>query len=203
MAHGNEGCASGRLDPRTRHSGAFTVVVLAGLLLGVAGCATPAAHVPGSASGSASVARDAAQAGEVAVRYATALFDGDIKTAGALVEPPSRESFGLVAAGMGQNVVHAKGLANGRTTITAGRAVTTLLGDLCQDASTPSAVTVNPADCISNHDPESTNPIFRVSLARQSSGQWLVTLSLEPGVSPPGGPSSPAPSASTSVPASR
>jgi|GEM_PF-4513425 len=173
------------------------VIVLAGLLLGVAGCATPAARTP-AADSSASVAGDEGQAGQVAVRYATALFDGDIKTARALVEPSSQQSFELVVAGLGQTKVHAKGLANGRTTITAGRAVTTLLGDLCPGAASATAATVSPTDCMSNHDPASTNPIFMVALARQPNGQWLVTLSLAPGVPPSGGSPDPAPAPSAS-----
>lgn len=195
MARGSERCAPGRNDPPTRHRGALALVVLAGLVLGMAGCATPAAQAPASAS----AVGDAAQAGQVAVKYASALFDGDIKTARALVEPASQQSLELIAAGGTQNAVHAKGLANGRTVITSGRAVTTLLGDLCQGSSSRTVATVNPADCISNHDPESTDPIFRVSLLRQPDGEWRVTLSPEPGASPTGGPSIPAPSSSASV----
>lgn len=158
-------------------------VAVLGLLLTMNACGTPS-------GGSTAGGDDEAAASGVALRYATALFNGRVDQARTLVERASQPTFGLVAAGLAQSAVRATGLSAGRTQVTGDRATTTLVGDLCRVSGT---ATPSPDDCVSNHDTSSNNPIFKVATARQSSGSWLVTLTTPAGTTPGGsGPTPPA-----------
>jgi hypothetical protein len=157
---------------------ARAVVGLMGMALMVAGCSAAATSDRANA--------DSAAAGKVALAYSSALFHGDLRSAGQLVEPGSQSAFGLVAAGLSGTAVHANGLADGRTVVTGHTAVTTLVGDLCRSGPKPTAPPTD-EQCVSNRDPKSTNPIFTVTTARQPDGRWLVTFSAPDGVRPSGG----------------
>ena len=117
--------------------------------------------------------------GGVAVRYAQALFGGDIDTAKSLVDPQGASAFALMASGLGQTHVTGKDLGVGSTSINGDAAVVILVGTFCG------------ADgCITNSSPHTDNPIFRVA-ERRAGGRWLVTFAA--GAAPAGPDVTPSP----------
>ena len=133
---------------------------LAGLLLlGVAGC---------GASRSGTQSPDGA--GEVALDYTNDLFTGDYDSVKALVQPSDRSGFQLINAGVEPGGADAENLGVGSVSLAGVAATVVLTGSVCRTA-TPG----DPGGCITNSDPNSDNPIFRVSL-RQDSGSWQVVF---------------------------
>jgi hypothetical protein len=139
--------------------------------------------------------------GRVALEYVRALFSGDFDKAQSLVEPGSQPAFRLVALGVDPKLVTARDLAIGATVVNGARASTTILGTICRAGDSSSA---GATDCITNHDPGTSNPIFKVALVRQPGGDWLVSLDVAAGLLPsrPAGSTGVPGSAQASVPAS-
>lgn len=144
-------------------------------LVALAGCGNPAAS---NGTGSSP---DNREPGQVALAYVRALFSGDFDRAQALVDPGSRAAFQLVALGMDPKLVTARDLGIGSTVVNGDRASTTILGTICRaGGATPGLAD----DCLTNNDPSTSNPIFKVALVRRSDGAWMVTLDLTGGVPP-------------------
>jgi hypothetical protein len=155
--------------------------LFAATVVGLGGCGSPAP----SGAPSADLGADP---DVVAVRYAKALFAGDIATARSLTEPASQSALRLVALGIDPALVHARDLAVGSTAIGGDRAVVTLTGTLCRRSRKPSKADPSPPeDCVSNPDVHTDSPIFKVAVARQPDRLWLVTLTPLQNPGPDGG----------------
>jgi hypothetical protein len=123
----------------------------------------------GSAGGAGS-ASSVDRAGQVALAYARALFAGDFATAQSLVEPDSQSLLGLIKIGYKPDELSAD-IRVGATVVTGDLATTTLLGEICHVTAGSS-----PTDCVSNTDPGTADPIFRVNLIRSAGRDWQITL---------------------------
>jgi hypothetical protein len=130
--------------------------------------------------------------GDVALSYVRATFSADPSRARRWVEPASQDAYRIVELGIGDQELSARDLAVGSTKIDGDRATVIVLGTLCRKE--PKAKTTEP-ECVTNTDPESANPIFRVFLARQADASWMVSLRIEQSIMPSPGD---APSAATS-----
>lgn len=149
------------------------------VLLAVAGCGGAAGSGPASASADPNGTPE-----DVALRYVRATFSGDPSSARALVEPASQDAQKIVELGIGQQQLSARDLGVGATQIDGERATVVILGTLCRSA--PKARSASPRDCVTNRDPASKDPIFRVFVARQPDQTWLVSLRLDaPDSTPP------------------
>jgi len=142
------------------------------ILVGLVGCGRPAAD-PGAAKATAD------KAGQVALAYTRALFSGDLGKARSLVEPGSRSAFQVVAVGVDPKLVTARDLSVGTTAVNGTLADATILGTICRRASKP-----GPDQCMTNTDPNTTNPIFKVTLAQQPNGDWRVSFRTAVGPQP-------------------
>lgn len=114
-------------------------------------------------------------AGAVALAYANALFSGDLDGASHYVEDDSTAAFQLIRAGIDPRTLYAKDLAVGSSKITNGVAVVILTGTVCHKTTPPAD-----DDCLSNHDPASSNPVFHLTLRPTTAGHWKVALGLMP-----------------------
>ncbi len=114
-------------------------------------------------------------AGAVALAYANALFSGDLDGAAHYVEDDSAAAFQLIQVGIDPRTIYAKDLDVGSSTVTNGVAVVILTGTVCHKADPPAA-----DDCLSNHDPASSNPVFHLTLRPTTAGDWKVALGVTP-----------------------
>ena len=108
--------------------------------------------------------------------YARALFAGDYSAASRYVDPASRSAFFALTAGLGPRSVSSRHLAAGSATVTGATAVVVLTGTICSSASMTSLASspASPSTCVTNTDPHAASPIFRIDLAHESDGRWLV-----------------------------
>jgi hypothetical protein len=137
------------------------------------------------------------KSGQVALEYAQALFSGNFDKARALVEADSQSAFQLVRLGVDPKTLTVRDIGIGSTAVNGDRASTTLTGTICRK-DTAGAATGAPEDCITNHDPSTSNPIFKVAVARQPNGKWMVSLKIS-GATQNGASNSAAPSVTSSV----
>ena len=189
---------------RPRSSGwgrllAAGALIMAALLAGCGPGGSAAGPSSAEPSGGASTGLGP---GDVALRYVRAIFGGDLAAARRLVEPSSQDAQKLVELGIGQQKLSSRDLAVGSSVIDGDHATVVVTGTLCRRP--PSAASSSPPDCISNTDARSSDPVFRVYLARQADRSWLVSLQLgglsgEPSDDPSDGP----PSSATSAAAGR
>lgn len=112
----------------------------------------------------------------IALRYVKATFSENPSSARSLVEPASQDAYKIVELGIGQQQLTSRDLQVGSTKIDGDRATVVMMGTLCRSAPTQSTPA---ADCITNQDPRSGNPIFQVFLTRQQDQSWLVSLRTE------------------------
>jgi len=138
--------------------------------MSLAGCAarsgTPG---PAAASGAAPAS--------VAVRYGRAFFAGNFTGASRFVDPSSRSAFLALADGLGPASLSSRNLAAGSTAIRGEVAVVILTGTVCSSASQaslPPGSHAPAARCVTNSDPHSTSPVFRVTLGRETDGRWMI-----------------------------
>lgn len=145
----------------TRTKGAIYILMTATLVLSACGALWAAQGSQGRANSDPS---------HVATAYATYLFASHRSAARSLVEPESRSTFDVVAASVGIGSF-ARELSAGSTTLHGpANASVELTGTICVVPRTP----VPKRRCVSNADPDSMNPIFRVDLAK-AAGRWFVT----------------------------
>lgn len=149
----------------------FAIAVLGCTAMALAGCGS--AQTPKPLAASSGNGPD-----QVAMSYARSLFSGDFDAASQRVDSAGRGSFLALTAGLGPSSVRGHDLAVGSSSVTGTSAVVVLTGTLCSTHSlaTLSAAAQSPgAGCISNADPHSLNPIFRIDLSYEA-GRWLVTF---------------------------
>jgi hypothetical protein len=108
------------------------------------------------------------------VRFTRALFEGDFARARQYLAPESRNALRVVTAGLREASVSQHNLAAGTDRVRGTSATAILTGTLCSSHSVK-AVNRTPHDCITNRDPHSDNPVFRVGLTLGSDRQWRVS----------------------------
>lgn len=116
--------------------------------------------------------------GAVAVAYTSDIFSGNLNEAAALVLPSYRSEFRVLQTIMATNTGSATNLAPGDTTFSGNTAVVVVTGTICGNSpsATPSA---SPAPrCLTNSDPNSSNPGFRVALEKSANNQWFIYFPL-------------------------
>jgi hypothetical protein len=111
------------------------------------------------------------------VRFTRALFGGDFDRARRYVAPDSRNALLVVTAGLRDASVSQRDLAAGSLRVHGTSATAILTGTLCSSHSVK-RVTRTSHDCITNRDPHSDNPVFRVGLKLGSDRQWRVSYGL-------------------------
>jgi hypothetical protein len=116
---------------------------------------------------------------QVALTYASALFSGEFEVASHQVDLAGRGAFLALTAGLGASSIRSHDLAVGSSAVAGTAAIVILTGTICSSgsmATLPAAQQQSSgAGCVSNTDPHSASPIFRVDLASEG-GQWLVTF---------------------------
>jgi hypothetical protein len=139
---------------------------LVAVMTGLVGCE---GSVPSSVPSSTPAA--------VAVAYTNDLFSNRLADAMAMVLPSSQGDFKLMETLVSQQSGSAHGLVAGATRTSGNSAVVVLLGTICMsgsDVSPGRSAAPGGARCLSNADPGSTNPGFKVSLQKASDGKWYV-----------------------------
>jgi len=155
------------------------------LLAGVSACgdqqAAPRAH-PAAARNAAPLSP-----GSAAVGYVTALYSGDFARAAKFVPPAQQSLFRYIAKGLTPTSVRSEHIKAASVTVAGSKASVVLTGTLCAtnasvgsagSASGPSSA--GPAapgklECITNTDPQSADPLFRISLIKTSANVWYVS----------------------------
>lgn len=146
----------------------FQVGLATVALVGLAACGTNGSTVAANNSSPATVA----------LQYTEALFGGHLDAARQFVAPASQNTFLVVTAGLGSLSMRTQGLTIGSTSVSDSTAVAILMGTLCSShglAPLTPADTSSSVNCVTNSNPHSANPVFRVQLIRNSDGRWLVT----------------------------
>lgn len=145
------------------------LVASGAVLIGLGGCGSTApAHTQ-------VVGVDRHSAGAVAQAYARHLFAGEFPLAAQSVLPAEQSVFRAITLGVGSASTRAQNLAVGSVAVTGQHAVVVLTGTLCTTASRkPLSKSPSAKNCVSNRDPKSTNPIFRVQLVMIPAKTWYV-----------------------------
>jgi hypothetical protein len=168
-----------RVRSGIRHLGLHTLLI--GVVLATASaCASSTAQ---SAGGRA----DVSMPSNAAVAYVTALFSGDVDRAAEFILPGDQNLFRYIADGVTSNSTRSENIKAAAVTVVGEKATVILTGTLCTTPSlspTPmpsnSPSTQSPtissdnAQCVSNTDPHTTNPIFQVMLKSGDAGHWYV-----------------------------
>lgn len=118
----------------------------------------------------------------VALEYARALFAGRTDKARELVAPESRAAFDAISNAAAAFATRSLNLAVGSSTVTGDIAVEVLTGTMCRTVKSPSppAPSGSPlTDCVTNSDPRTKNPIFRITL-RRNGHTWQVFFGPRP-----------------------
>lgn len=138
----------------------------------VAAMAISACATQGDSAADASV-------GTVALQYIRATFSEHPDTAGQYVEPASRDTFQILSAEMHPASIAAEHLAIGTVVVTENHASAVLTGTICSAHSAkplPTDSAQRKRYCVSNDDPDSSNPIFLIRLLHDENRGWQVTF---------------------------
>lgn len=121
--------------------------------------------------------------GPVAVAYTRDIFLGKLTEAATMVLPSYRSEFRVLQTVMATNTGSVTNLAAGDATFSGNTAMVVLTGTICENTpgATPSASPV--PRCLTNSDPNSSNPGFRVALEKSAKNQWFIYFPL-PAASP-------------------
>jgi hypothetical protein len=143
---------------------------LIGALSGLAVVLVAACGSGGSGSDGAPMTADEAAAGRVALAYASALSSGASKSARRYVASRYRGAFDRLQKAIQGKAATSHGLAVGSVQISGRTATATLTGTFCQG--TPADKSAD--QCVTNHDPHTSNPIFLVHLLHEHERSWRV-----------------------------
>lgn len=160
------GCRSMSGTPDGRATAITARAISAGFvgfaILGAAsGCGNP--KTTANTSGAAPEA--------VAVQYVTDISAHKFDDAANLVLSGDRSDFKVVSAVIAKRQTSAHDIKALSTDVTGETATVTVGGTVCSgDGANPSA---SPS-CLTNTDPKSKNPVFRVSLEKAPDGRWYV-----------------------------
>lgn len=135
-----------------------------------AGCASRSTVVPRS------------DPADVAVRFATDLYSADPNRARSLVAATARGEFQVIVNASAGRRLSSTGLQAGEVAKIGNSAIVTVLGTICgmSAEATRSSGTAANSTCVSNSDRGSTDPRFRVSLMKASTGGWVVYFPAPP-----------------------
>jgi len=147
-------------------------IVLVLVCTSVSGCAS--AHRQGAGtttaptSPSSAVASNTPQA--VAVAFTQALYSHHMDAASAVVAPNSQSGFQVLASIISGKTNAARDIHPGTAKLAGTTGTVTILGTICSGT----AGSTSPK-CITNDDPTSSNPAFRVNV-QEIAGRWYVSL---------------------------
>jgi hypothetical protein len=175
-------CRRARAGQRAARSASLAVLALAAGALGACGSArtaTPSASTTAAIPRATSAAPNTAGAdpGTIAVRFTRALFGGHFDRARRYVARDSRNALLVITAGLRSDSLSQHDLAAGSSRVHGTSAATILTGTLCSSHSAK-PVTQAPRDCITNRDPHSDEPMFRVVMTLGPARQWQVSYRL-------------------------
>jgi hypothetical protein len=113
-----------------------------------------------------------------AVGYARSLFSGDYTAAGRYVAASERAPILALMARLGPKSVRSYNLRAGKTIVSGTNATVELTGTICSSGGITALPTnaQSSGHCVTNGDPQSSNPIFLVHLAREAGGRWFVVF---------------------------
>jgi hypothetical protein len=113
-----------------------------------------------------------------AVGYDRSLFSSDYTAAGRYVAASDRAPILALMARLGPKSVRSYNLRAGNTIVSGTHGTVELTGTICSSGGI-SALPTNAQSsghCVTNGDPQSSNPIFLVHLAREADGRWFVVF---------------------------
>jgi hypothetical protein len=167
------------------------------LLVGVCACSSSQQATSGAQPATAQNAASLSP-GSAAVGYVTALYSGDPNAAAKFIPPAQQSLFRYIAKGLTKTSVRAEHIKAISVTVAGSNATVVLTGTLCatnasmgssssSSGSSPIASAGPSAPgklgCITNTDPQTTNPLFRISLTKTSANMWYISYAT-PGATP-------------------
>jgi hypothetical protein len=167
---------------RAARCAGLAVLALAAGALGACGStdsATRSASTTATTSPATTGTRSTADPdpGTIAVRFTQALFGGHFDRARRYVAPDSRNALLVITAGLRSDSLSQHDLAVGSSSVHGTSAATILTGTLCSSHGAK-PVTRSSRDCITNRDPHSDDPMFRVVMTLGPARRWQVSYRL-------------------------